>query len=102
MANSQPGSSGRMQEMLKLPRMFRVVMHNDNITEMDFVVDILVDVFQKPREMAVSTMLAIHEKGHGIAGIYTYDIAVSKKIQCDRLSSGRGFPLRISLEEEPS
>ena len=98
---SSPQMEGRAGDLVREPRMFRVVMHNDNVTEMDFVVDILVDIFQKPKDVAVSTMLDIHEKGHGVAGIYTYDIAVSKKIQCDRLANGRGFPLRISLEEEP-
>ena len=93
--------AGQLSEALKPPRMFRVIMHNDNITEMDFVVDVLMGIFQKTKDVAVSTMMAIHEKGHGVAGVYTYDIAISKKIQCDRLANGRGFPLRVSLEEDP-
>jgi len=83
---------------INMPRMFKVIMHNDNITEMDFVVEVLMDVFQKPRDAAVATMLDIHNKGTGIAGVYTYDIAVSKKIQTDRMASSRGFPLRLSLD----
>ncbi|MCL2852171.1 MAG: ATP-dependent Clp protease adaptor ClpS [Defluviitaleaceae bacterium] len=84
---------------IKMPRMFKVIMHNDNITEMDFVIDVLMNVFHKTREDAVTTMLDIHNNGHGIAGVYTYDIAVSKKLQTDRLSSTRGFPLKLSLDD---
>jgi len=83
---------------IKMPRMFKVIMHNDNITEMDFVVEVLMDVFRKTRESAEVTMLEIHNNGHGVAGIYTYDIAVSKKLQTDRLAGTRGFPLRLSLD----
>jgi len=86
------------EQAIKMPRLFKVIMHNDNITEMDFVVEVLVNVFQKTRDAAVATMLDIHNKGHGIAGVYTYDIAVSKKLQTDRLASTRGFPLRLSLD----
>ena len=84
---------------IKMPRLFKVIMHNDNITEMDFVVDVLMNVFQKTRDDAVTTMVDIHNHGQGIAGVYIYDIAVSKKLQTDRLSSTRGFPLRLSLDE---
>ena len=84
---------------IKMPRLFKVIMHNDNITEMDFVVDVLVSVFQKTRDDAVAVMLDIHNHGQGVAGVYTYDIAVSKKMQTDRLSGARGFPLRLSLDE---
>ena len=87
---------------IKMPRLFKVIMHNDNITEMDFVVDVLMDVFQKSRDSAVATMLDIHNDGQGIAGVYTYDIAVTKKLQTDRLASTRGFPLRLSLDEAGS
>ena len=86
--------------VIRAPRLFKVIMHNDNITEMDFVVDVLMGVFQKTRADAVTVMLDIHNHGQGIAGVYTYDIAVSKKLQTDRLASTRGFPLRLSLDEE--
>ena len=90
------------ESTIKVPRMFKVIMHNDNITEMEFVVTVLTTVFQKPHEDAVATMLDIHNQGQGVAGVYTYDIAVSKKLQTDRLSSTRGFPLRLSLDESGS
>ncbi|MDR1664960.1 MAG: ATP-dependent Clp protease adaptor ClpS [Clostridiales bacterium] len=85
---------------LREPGMFAVIMHNDDITTMDFVVGVLMSVFNKPPEEASAVMMAIHENGRGVAGVYTYDMAATKKSQADRLSAEKGFPLRLTVESE--
>ena len=63
---------------LKRPKHYKVIMHNDDYTTMEFVVYILMEVFNKSLKEANRIMLEVHEKGRGIAGVYPYDIAVSK------------------------
>jgi len=82
----------------KLPRTYAVVLYNDDITTMDFVVDVLVKVFHKSTAEASIVMMQVHEAGKGVAGIYTYDIAVTKKMQADRLAAEKGFPLKLTVE----
>ena len=84
---------------VKEPSMFAVYIHNDDITTQDFVVEILVRIFDKSSVEAVKLMLAVHNEGRGLAGIYTYDIAYTKKHQADAMSRERGFPLKLTLEE---
>ena len=79
--------------------MYRVILHNDHYTTMDFVVEVLMDIFQRPAAEAVRVMLDVHKKGAGICGTYTYDIAVTKVSQVHRLAKKNGFPLKCSFEE---
>jgi ATP-dependent Clp protease adaptor protein ClpS len=79
--------------------MFAVVMHNDDVTTMEFVVEVLVSVFGKSPSQSEAIMLGVHNAGFGIVGVYTYDIAMTKNIQTDRLSRSRSFPLRLTVVE---
>jgi ATP-dependent Clp protease adaptor protein ClpS len=97
-ANPIGGTKTRDHSAVKRPALYRVVMHNDDFTPMDFVVDILVQVFQRPAAEATQVMLDIHNKGVGTAGIYTYDIAMSKSYQVHRLAEEREHPLRCTVE----
>jgi len=85
-------------DKVKTPRLYAVMMHNDDFTTMDFVVDVLVKVFHKTNEEAAGVMMQVHEQGKGIAGIYTYDIAVTKKVHADQMAAEKGFPLRLTVE----
>jgi ATP-dependent Clp protease adaptor protein ClpS len=82
------------------PRMFRVLLHNDDYTSMDFVVEILTRIFHKTSEEAVQIMLQVHEKGKGVCGVYTYEIAQTKAEQVSRLAKQNEFPLLVTLEED--
>ena len=82
----------------KIPRMYAVTLYNDDVTTMDFVVELLVKIFHKNTAEASAIMMQVHKEGKGVAGIYTYDIAVSKKMQADRMAAEKGFPLRLSVE----
>lgn len=87
-------------QKLKEPPMFIVIMHNDDYTPMDFVVELLMEIFNKENQEAVTIMLEIHEKGSSVVGKYVYDIAITKQVQATVLAEQRGFPLRITIEEE--
>jgi ATP-dependent Clp protease adaptor protein ClpS len=82
-----------------MPRMYRVLLHNDDYTTMDFVVEVLMSVFHKPAAEATKIMLDVHKKGQGVCGIYSYDIASTKIARVHCMSRQREFPLRCSMEE---
>jgi len=85
---------------VKEPPMYRVLLHNDDYTTMEFVVDILIRVFSKSIEEATGIMLNIHRKGMGVCGVYTYEIAETKVDTVITSARERGFPLRCTMEKE--
>lgn len=85
---------------IKKPKLYKVVMHNDDFTTMEFVVDVLVNIFNKKIEEANKIMIDVHKKGKGIAGIYPYDIAVSKASTAMTIAKEQEFPFKLSVEEE--
>lgn len=89
-----------VKDEIKLPKMYRVVLLNDDYTTMDFVVDIIIKVFNKPAVEATKIMLDVHEKGKGIVGVYTYDIAMTKIAKVEEMARRKEFPLKASMEEE--
>jgi ATP-dependent Clp protease adaptor protein ClpS len=78
--------------------MFAVVMHNDDYSTMEFVVEALVAVFHKSPTEANRIMLQIHFKGSGLCGTYPYEIAETRVSKVHDMARQRGFPLRCSLE----
>jgi ATP-dependent Clp protease adaptor protein ClpS len=84
---------------IKKPKMYRVILFNDDYTSMDFVVNILMAIFDKPAAEATKIMLDVHKKGQGTCGVYTYDIAVTKIKQVHYEAQNQGFPLRCGCEE---
>lgn len=85
---------------LKKPPMFKVVLHNDDFTTMDFVVFVLTHVFKRSEAESVAIMLKVHNEGKGIAGVYPYDIAYMKSQKAMNLAKARDFPLLVTVEEE--
>jgi len=83
---------------IPLPPEKKVVFYNDDFTTMEFVVDVLISVFNKTIEEAEEIMLAVHNQGSGIVGVYTYDIAVSRANLATQLARKNGFPLRVEVE----
>ncbi|MBF0203409.1 MAG: ATP-dependent Clp protease adapter ClpS [Desulfamplus sp.] len=82
------------------PPMYKVILHNDDYTTMDFVVQILMSVFGKPFEIATQIMLNVHEQGKGICGVYTRDVAETKVNTVHILAREREFPLKSTIEKE--
>lgn len=85
---------------VKKPKMYKVVMHNDDYTTMEFVIKVLTEVFNKDAIEATKIMYDVHKKGIGIAGVYTYDIARTKLNQAMGMAEKSGFPFKLSMEEE--
>ncbi|PIE63088.1 MAG: ATP-dependent Clp protease adapter ClpS [Desulfobacter postgatei] len=82
------------------PPMYKVLLHNDDYTTMDFVVDILIRVFGKSLEKATQIMLNVHNQGKAVCGIYPREIAETKVQTVHNLASGKGFPLKSTMEKE--
>ena len=87
-------------EDIKEPPMYKVLLHNDHYTTMEFVVEILMYVFHKPIEVATQIMLNVHKNGIGVCGSYTYEVAETKVDTVHLLAKDKGFPLKCSMEEE--
>ncbi|SMC25426.1 ATP-dependent Clp protease adaptor protein ClpS [Clostridium acidisoli DSM 12555] len=85
---------------IKRPKLYKVLMHNDDYTTMEFVIEILTKVFNRSVIEATKIMFDVHKKGIGIAGIYTYDIAKTKLNQAMDMAKESGFPFKLSMEEE--
>ena len=82
------------------PRQYKVLLHNDNYTTMDFVVMVLQDVFRRPHDEAVRIMLNVHQHGIGVAGVYVKAVAETKIRTVHDLAREEGYPLRCSMEPE--
>ncbi len=90
---------GNVRTRIDEPKQFNVVMHNDDFTTMEFVVEILIDIFRKSPQEAEQLMLYVHEKGKAVVGTYPYDIAVTKSGIAMRRAKAEGFPFRVTVEE---
>lgn len=87
------------EDQLQEPRQFKVLLHNDDYTSMDFVVEVLMNVFGKSEAEAFAIMMSVHEKGIGLCGIYTAEVAETKVQIVHQMAKARSFPLRCSMEE---
>jgi ATP-dependent Clp protease adaptor protein ClpS len=85
---------------LEKPKLFKVVLHNDDFTTMDFDVFVLEYVFNRTDAEAFTIMLKVHTEGIGIAGIYPYEIANMKAQKAMNLAKAREFPFLCTVEEE--
>ena len=84
---------------IREPKHYRVIMHNDDFTSMEFVVEILMDIFHKNEAEAERLMLMVHESGRAVIGAYPYDIAVTKVQTALGLAKEQGYPFRMTVEE---
>ena len=84
---------------IREPKHYRVIMHNDDFTPMDFVVEILMDIFHKGAMEAEKLMLMVHESGRAAVGAYPYDIAVTKTQTALGRAKEEGYPFRMTIEE---
>ncbi|MBI4477977.1 MAG: ATP-dependent Clp protease adaptor ClpS [Acidobacteria bacterium] len=90
----------RTKTTTKEPALYKVVLHNDDYTTMDFVVQILETVFLKQPAEAFRVMMQVHVEGRGLCGAYPYEVAETKVDTVHTLARSANFPLRASLEEE--
>ena len=84
---------------IKKPKNYKVVMYNDDYTTMEFVINILVNVFNKKLVEAEMIMIDVHKRGKGVAGMYSYDIAITKVSTAMSMAKEQGFPFKLTVEE---
>lgn len=89
----------RTERKLKKPQMYKVLLHNDDYTTMEFVVYVLQSIFHRSEGDAVQIMLHVHRNGVGVAGVYTREVAETRVQQVETLAKQNEYPLRCSLEE---
>jgi ATP-dependent Clp protease adaptor protein ClpS len=90
----------RVEPQVERPRMWRVLLHNDDYTTQDFVVWVLESIFHKPHAEAFAIMLSVHQSGLGVAGVFTRDVAETKVKATERLAEEHEFPLLATMEPE--
>jgi len=84
---------------LRKPPLYRVLIHNDDYTSMEFVVFVLQAVFGRSESEALQIMLKVHNEGVGVAGLYTYEIAEMKVVKVTSIAQANEFPLLCTIEE---
>jgi ATP-dependent Clp protease adaptor protein ClpS len=88
------------KKKVEKPRLFKVLLHNDDYTTMEFVVQVLREVFNKEEQQAIRIMMAVHLQGVGVAGVYTFEIAEAKVNRVTDMARAKQFPLLCTMEEE--
>lgn len=86
------------RQKTKKPKQYKVVLHNDNYTTMEFVVLVLMKFFHKNETEATHIMLTVHHKGTGVAGVYSKDVAETKVAQVTSFAQDNGMPLKLTAE----
>jgi ATP-dependent Clp protease adaptor protein ClpS len=85
---------------LERPKLYKVLLHNDDYTPMEFVVLVLVNIFHKSESDATSIMLHAHTRGYAVAGVYTFEVAETKVAETLKFAEQAQFPLLSTLEPE--
>jgi ATP-dependent Clp protease adaptor protein ClpS len=107
-AHGEPGGGGgdgddagvALEERTRVrkPRLYKVLLHNDDFTTMEFVVHVLVQYFKKSVAEATHVMLQVHHEGIGTAGVYTYEVAETKVAEVTAEARREGMPLKMTVE----
>lgn len=100
MAETEILKKENTKNKIKEPKKYRVIAINDDITPMDFVVALLVGIFNHDEAAALSLTMQIHQEGSAVVGTYSYEIAEQKGIEATELSRSNGFPLQFKIEQE--
>ena len=88
------------EQKVERPRMWRVLLHNDDYTTQEFVVWILETIFHKDRGEAFEIMMSVHRSGMGIAGVYTHDVAETRVRTTKQLAEEHEYPLLVTMEPD--
>jgi len=97
---TKQNTRGATRLKIKEPSKYRVIMLNDDFTPMDFVVQILVEIFGKENADAVALMLKVHHEGQACIATYSYDVAATKQRMAMERARAEGYPFQIRLDEE--
>ena len=97
--NTQDEVLTKTKKKLKPPTGYKVLLHNDDYTTMEFVVYVLETVFHKSASEAMNIMLHVHKNGIGVCGVFTYEIAETKVNQVHNIADQYEYPLKATMEE---
>lgn len=81
------------------PSKYSVILHNDDYTTMDFVIDVLMSFFGHDEKAASQIMYAVHNEGKGVCGVYSAEIAETKVCQVTQYAQEHQFPLKCTMEK---
>ena len=98
--DEQRGVAVKDRAKTKRPRLYKVLLHNDDFTTMEFVIEVLMRFFKKERTDAMRIMLLIHHTGTGVAGVYTHEIAETKVALVTEYAENHHHPLRVTMEAD--
>ena len=98
MAQEQTAVRERQRQSFKKPELYQIIINNDDVTPMDFVIDILETVFFKLRKDAETIMLKAHREGRAVVGVYSYDVAKSKLQRAQSIIHKTHYPLELTIE----
>ena len=90
----------KIQRKFEEPSRYHVIFLNDNVTPMEWVIDVLQQIFKHNQQSSEAIMLQIHNEGSAVVGIYIYEIAEQKSVEATDASRERGFPLQLRIEKE--
>lgn len=90
----------KVEKQIEEPLLYRVLLHNDDYTPREFVVQILETLFNKPRDEANALMWHVHRNGVGTCGLYPLEFAETKVMQATAVARENGFPLKLTIEPE--
>lgn len=93
----------KQQEKIRIkePRQYQVLIYNDDFTPMDFVVEVLMGIFDKEEASAVTLMMSIHKGNYAVAGTYPKDIAMTKAAEAVQWARSKGYPLKVEAVLQP-
>ena len=90
----------KIKVIIQEPKQWKVIFLNDNSTPIEFVMQLLTQIFKHTEITAKDITMQVHETGSGIAGVYSFEIAEAKAVEATSLARANGFPLQVKLEEE--
>jgi ATP-dependent Clp protease adaptor protein ClpS len=93
-------NKNKTTDKLKEPSKYKVIVCNDDVTPVEFVVTMLIAVFRHTEKVALELTMSIHNKGSAVAGVYSHEVAEQKSIDATNLARANGYPLIIKVEQE--
>ncbi len=90
----------KIKQKINEPKRWKVILLNDDSTPIDFVIEILINIFKHTQETAKEITMEIHNNGSGIAGVYSFEIAEIRAVETTTLARSNVFPLQVKMEEE--
>lgn len=100
MTSIEPVAVKKIKQDIEEPGFYKVILLNDDVTPMEFVIEILQKIFRHDLEASQTIMLTVHNEGSAIAGVYSYEIAEQKGVETTVHARNNGFPLQVKVEKQ--